>query len=144
MKRPTLLGLIAIVALVAAACGSGSSDASAGAGDGPTLTITSPSDGDEVTVPFTVEVSTSEELGPPDSGRNHWHLFFDGQEDEYTVESGDSAEIEDLSPGEHTIKVTLQHADHSPVGPEDEITVTVSGGSGDEDESESNDSGYGY
>ncbi|MGH2699471.1 MAG: hypothetical protein ACRDJL_09795 [Actinomycetota bacterium] len=129
--------LIAVALLVAAACGNDSTEGAAAAGaEGPTLTITSPSDGDEVSLPITVEVSTSEELGPEETGLHHWHLFVDGEELEYTVEASNEAMIEDLSPGEHTINASLQHADHSAAGASDEIAVIVTEGAAGEEGSE--------
>ena len=124
----TVLLLIASV-LIAAGCGLASGSPGRSGGE-PTFSITSPSDGDEVELPFTVRVASSEELGPEESGKDHWHLYFDGKEAEYEVITSTSARVDSLSSGEHTIEAALQHADHSPVGPEDEISVTVSGGAG--------------
>jgi hypothetical protein len=134
-----LWSLVVVALLVGAACGNDSSgDAAATGAGGPTLEITSPSDGDEVSVPFQVEVSSSEEIGPEESGLHHWHLFVDGNEVEYTVEPSTEAMVEDLAPGEHTINASLQHADHSSAGASDEITVVVSeGGTGDDSNDES-------
>jgi hypothetical protein len=124
------LVLVTIALLAAAGCGSDGSD-SGGGGDGgggdAAITITSPKDGDTVQVPFTITYETEAELGKPETGKDHVHVFTDGNENDYTVVGGNSFEITDLSPGEHTINVTLQHADHSPVGPAAEITVTVGG-----------------
>jgi hypothetical protein len=133
--------LAAIALLVAAACDSNEGAAEA-SDDGPTLSITSPSEGDELSLPFKVEISSSEEIGPEETGLHHWHLFVDGNELEYTVEPSSEAMIDDLSPGEHTINATLQHADHSSAGASDAITVMVGeegtvdvteGGAGEED-----------
>lgn len=131
--RP-LIAMLAATALVAAGCGSESSDAGA-APDDMTVTIESPDDGAEVPGSFTVELSSSEELGPPDSGKMHVHLTYDGNEDDYDVVESDSYEVSDLPAGEHTIEATLRNADHSPAGPEDDISVTVTG-AGDDDEKE--------
>jgi hypothetical protein len=126
----TIAGSVgATVALVLlAACGSASGSDS---GSDPTLTITSPSDGAAVGSTFEVKWNTNVELGEPDTGRDHVHVFVDGQANDYTVVGGHEFTIKGLSPGEHTVDVTLQHADHSPVGPEDEVHVDVAaGGSG--------------
>ncbi len=48
--------------------------------------------------------------------------------------------IEGLSPGEHTVNVTLQHADHSSAGAEDEVDVNV-GATGTSSETPSPDDG---
>jgi len=144
--KPWILGAVAL--LVAAACGDDSTaGATAGGGDGQAISIESPADGEEVTLPLKVEVSTSEDIGPEESGKNHWHLFVDGEELEYTVETSAEAMLDDLSPGEHTINATLQHADHSSAGASDEITVTVSGaatGNDENDDESGADSGYDY
>ncbi len=76
------------------------------------------------------------DIGPEESGKDHWHLFVDGEELEYTVEPNNEAMLDDLSPGEHTINATLQHADHSSAGASDEIAVTVTGGATGDDEGE--------
>jgi hypothetical protein len=127
--------------LAAAACGtntasgtnsssgsSGSSGSNAGS-SAPTLTITSPAAGATVTEPFMLKISSDQTLGPTSSGNDHVHLFVDGGSS-YLVVTSTRAKIKNLSPGKHTLLVTLQHADHSPVGPKARVTVTVSGGAG--------------
>lgn len=139
----------AAVALVTlAACGSGSDGS--GSGDGsPHVTITSPSDGAHVGTSFDVSWDSSVKLGPTDTGRDHVHVFVDGKSNDYTVVGGNDFTLKGLSPGEHTVNVTLQHADHSPAGAEDEVKVDV-GGSGASspttppEDSDSPDPGYGY
>jgi hypothetical protein len=105
-----------------AACG-----ANAGANDGssPSLTITSPTAGSKV--PSSVDVSwdTNVDLGVPDTGLDHVHVFVDGQANDYTVVGSDHFTVQGLTPGEHTIDVTLQHADHSSAGASDQVDVTV-------------------
>ena len=97
-------------------------------------------------MPLKVEVDTSVEIGPEESGKDHWHLFVDGEELEYSVETSNEAMLDDLLPGEHTINATLQHADHSPAGASDEIALTVTGGAtgGDDEEESGTDPGYDY
>jgi len=104
--------------------GLGSSDKQA------TFSIASPSNGAKVKVPFTVTVSSSEPLGPTNSGKDHWHLYFDGKETQYKVITSTSTRVTNLALGKYKIETSLQHADHSPVGPEDEISVTVVKGTG--------------
>jgi hypothetical protein len=60
------------------------------------------------------------------------------------VVGGNEFQVEGLSPGEHTVEISLQHADHSPVGPKSEITVTVGGGGGSESPSSDGGGGNGY
>jgi hypothetical protein len=125
----------ALTVLLAAGCGSGGSgggEAGGGGGEagggGKTLEITAPADGDTVEVPFTVELASSEELGPTESGVHHVHVFFDGDDEEYMVVEGESAEVTDLPEGEHVVNASLRNADHSPAGVETEVTVTVGAG----------------
>jgi hypothetical protein len=136
---------VALAALLAA-CG----DDAAGAGsDGASpLTITSPTDGADVGSSVKVSWDSSVELGEPDTGRDHVHVFVDGQENDYTVVGENEFTVEGLSPGEHTINVTLQHADHSSAGAEDEVDVNVTDGSGPTEapttKSTPQDPGYDY
>ncbi|MEU4363288.1 hypothetical protein [Promicromonospora sp. NPDC023987] len=132
----------ALTVLLAAGCGGGDGGTggtgggygggAGGGGDaeagGMTLEITSPQDGDTVEVPFTVELASSEELGPTDSGAHHVHVFFDGDDQEYQVVESDSVEIADLPEGEHVVNASLRNADHSPAGVETEVTVTAGAG----------------
>jgi hypothetical protein len=124
-------GLVLALGLVAAACNNDTNTPGAG---GLSLQIVGPSDGDSVTEPFEVKVDSSVDLGDPDTGAHHVHLCFDGGncDKEYTLGYGDTIEVKDLPPGEHTIEARLRNADHSDAGAADTITVTVasSGGSG--------------
>ena len=134
---PSMIGT-AFLAAALAGCG-GSSDASSdgqgssGQGSGAQqgkapLTITEPKNGATVTLPFTVKYTTSQALGPTDSGKDHVHVFLDGKSNEYTVVTANTYEIKNAPAGKHTVDVTLQHADHSPVGPKAQVSVNVSGG----------------
>ena len=132
------------VLLTLSACSSAS-----GESDDEKVTITSPTDGAVVKVPFTLEWESTVPLGPPDSGEDHVHVYVDGDSNDYTVVGGTKFQIEDLSPGEHEISISLQHADHSPVGPESTITVKVGAGSDstpdtDPDPSTDDSGGGGY
>lgn len=133
-----------VVALVGilAGCGSAGGDASTDGGDGMTLGIASPGDGEQIDVPFTVELDSSVPLGPTDSGEHHVHVFFDGDDSDYMVVESDSVEITDLPEGEHVINASLRNADHSAAGVETQTTVVVGeGGSGD---AEADDGGIEY
>src|SRR5918994_1718222 len=90
MLRTRILAGVALVALLAPACGGG---------DG-SFTIASPSDGAEVSLPFTLEFSSGEKLGPTDTGAPHVHVFFDGDDSNYEVVESDSFEVAGLSPGQ--------------------------------------------
>lgn len=124
------LAAAAGAALALTACGGGSGDDAAAGGSGGDLAIEAPADGADVSSTFTVELSSAEELGPPESGAMHVHLYYDGDDESYDVVTSDSFEVEGLGPGEHTIEASLRHADHSAAGAEDRVTVTVSEGGG--------------
>jgi hypothetical protein len=150
-RRRALRGAIALAAalvLVAAGCGDDDDTSSADAGsdagsDGEmTISVTEPADAAEVGTPFEVEVDTSVEVGEPDTGRHHVHLYYDGntQEGDYDVVYEPTFTVDrDLDPGEHTIEAVIANADHSLTDARDEVTVTVgdaasgSGGGDDDD-----------
>jgi hypothetical protein len=157
-KLKTVLAGVALLALLGAACGSseegGSSNTDAGAGGGDALSISAPEDGAEVSLPFTLEMSSADPLGAPETGDHHVHVFFDGDDSAYEVVTSDTFEVTDLSPGEHTLTASLRNADHSPAGTDVTIDLTVAGGgsdSGSKDKGSddkpapgSDDTNYGY
>jgi hypothetical protein len=127
---------VAALALLAAACGDDDGDTEAsggGGGDDLSITIETPADGASVDTPFEVKVDPSVDIGEPDTGLHHVHLYYDGEmaegdydlvyEPEFTVER-------DLGAGEHTIEAVIANADHSLTDARDEVTVTVGGASG--------------
>ncbi len=136
--------IIAAGLLAATACGSNGSSGSSSGGSKPTLNITSPAADATVTTPFTLTFTSNESIGPTDSGKDHAHLIIDGKTNNYQVVTSTRTQVRNLSPGKHTIGVTLQHADHSPVGPKAQIAVTVTGGSGTTPSSSPSSSGNGY
>jgi hypothetical protein len=145
----TAVGTAALMAL--AGCG-GSGEAGtgspggAGGGKGgtPTLTIESPANGASVGSPVTLKFSSSEAIGAEETGRDHVHLVIDGKTDDYAVVTSTTHQIKGLTPGRHTIGVTLQHADHSPAGANAEVTVNVTGGGQPASPPTENDGGGGY
>jgi hypothetical protein len=125
--RPSLAAAFAL-SVLAVACSNGTS---AAAGGGDTLSIATPADGAKVSEPFTVKFNASVPLGDPSTGEDHVHLCFDGascDSGDYLKVYSDSAQVQGLSPGQHTIEASLRNADHSAVGPTATITVTVTGG----------------
>lgn len=148
LTRQVVLRVAALLAgVVLTGCGPLYAPPGAGTDSGATLSITEPGDNATVTQPFTLKVESSAELGPTDSGKHHVHLSFDGNADDYTVEPDGELIIDQLSPGRHTIKVTLQHADHSSAGAEDELTVMVADGAApttEEEDQGSGSDGYDY
>ncbi len=153
-KRLRMIAAVGALALGVSACGGDDGEdgsISTGSGDsGMSVEILQPADGDTISVPFTLEVDSSEELGATDAGLHHVHIFFDGDDSSYEViEDGnvepreiaeDSPAVEGLEPGEHVLNISLRNADHSPAGAEAEVTVNVedAGASpaGDSDEPE--------
>ena len=149
--RQHVRGLVAlaVVLLTAAACGSSSDvGTTSGGGGGERVKITSPADGATVRQPFTLKWNSTVPLGPTDSGKDHVHVYTDGHANDYTVVGGNHFKINGLTPGKHTVQISLQHADHSPVGPKSEITVMVTGGGSTSSPSSSSSGGdgggYGY
>jgi hypothetical protein len=143
---------LAALALVLAACGddddattAGASDAGSGGGGGDELSIdlAQPADGDEVGDTFDVEIDSSVELGEPDTGLHHVHLYYDGEtaDGEYDLVYDTSFTVErDLGEGEHTVEAVIANADHSLTDARDEVTVTVGGApAGDDDTDEGTD-----
>lgn len=137
MRRSTLATTLTVAALALAGCGSygggsnssGASGNTAGSGSDK-LTIVSPKNGATVKAPVTLRWTSTVPLGPPATGRDHVHVFVDGQSNDYTVVGGHQFTVKNLTNGKHELDISLQHADHSPVGPEAAITVHVTGASG--------------
>ena len=149
--RHVVRSSVAVIAfaLVITSCGSASGNDTDDTGTksgGEKLRITSPADGATVQVPFMLSWDSTVPLGPPDTGKDHVHVYVDGDESDYTVVGGTSSQVKELPPGEHTVEISLQHADHSPVGPESEVSVTVEGGGGSETPTgdDTGGGGYGY
>jgi len=130
VRRSWILGVVVVLPLIVSACGSGSGGGSGSSGGDERVAITSPKDGADVTVPFTLRWTSTVKLGPVDTGRDHVHVYVDGNANDYTVVGANQFSVKDLSPGMHKVEISLQHADHSPVGPKSAITVNVVGGSG--------------
>lgn len=144
--RAGVVAAVAAAAVLLAGC-SGSGDAATtdnGGSKAEGITISAPKDGASVSVPFTLEFDAGD-IGPTETGKDHVHIFADGDESDYTVVGENKFEIKGLSEGKHTINITKQHADHSPAGSEAEITVNVTGGDTSSDSGSSDgDSGYDY
>lgn len=98
--------LVLVLALLLGSCGDRGGNA------GPVLTIVSPEDQAEVTVPFTLEVSTDAELS---AGDQRLQVWVDGLEGPTSTE--ETVQIGDLVPGAHMIHVGV-------TGPEGELTLS--------------------
>jgi hypothetical protein len=135
--RRALFGLLAVSALAVAACGEDSSDGSEGAEPAAaagalSISIDAPADGAEVPGDFEVTMSPNVDVGEPDSGLHHVHLYHDGKtaEGEYDMVFATTATVTGLEPGEHTIEAVVVNADHSPTDARAEIRVLVTGSAG--------------
>lgn len=95
-----------------------------------------------VSLAFTVKVDAGVPLGPTESGEHHVHLWLDNHANDYLVVESDTAEITSgqkatlsgkplgVSPGMHTIHVSLRNANHSAAGVDTEIPIKVGTGTG--------------
>jgi len=123
-----VLGAVLPIALLAAACGGGDDTASAGSSS-PTVAISSPADGATVGRSFDVKLDVNFPIGAPDTGRDHVHLYYDGDraEGQYGIAYDKTFTVSGLSPGTHEIEAVVAHADHSTTDAHSQpITVTVS------------------
>ncbi len=151
MRRKLVL-LLTVLALVSLACGGGDdteAEQAARQGDEAaeprlSLSIEDPAEGARVRLPFTVEYTASVPLGAPETGKHHVHVWYDGNENEYDVVNGATYRVSDLSPGRHTVTVSLRNADHSAAGAEDEVTVAVTAGEKTGEGGGEGDGGYQY
>jgi hypothetical protein len=116
------------IALLAAACGGGGKSAGA-TPKSPTVAITSPADDATVGRSFDVKLDVNFPIGKPDTGRDHVHLYYDGnrQEGHYGIAYDKTFTVTGLTPGRHEIEAVVAHADHSTTSTHSRpITVTVS------------------
>jgi hypothetical protein len=123
-------GAVLALALLAAACGGDDGTASAGDGN-PTVAIAAPSDGASVGTSFDVQLDVNFPIGQPDTGRDHVHLYYDGNraEGEYGIAYDTTFTVTGLDPGEHEIEAVVAHADHSTTDVHSApITVAVTSG----------------
>ena len=96
--------------------------------DRPGISITSPPEGESISSDATVTVSIENFTLDPDAvgtapvdGEGHWHVFVDGDYQNYSTE--DSISISGLSSGEHQIMVELYNNDHTEL--DDRVLDTV-------------------
>jgi hypothetical protein len=152
------LAVAAAAILLAAGCGDDDDDTTAagtgsgGGGGDMTVDIVEPADSAEVGAEFDVDVDTSVDIGEPDTGLHHVHLYYDGNtaEGEYDIVYSTPFTVDRLDPGEHTIEAVIANADHSLTDARTEITVTVGDAAGGgqttttDATTDTTDSGYGY
>jgi hypothetical protein len=105
-------------------------ETSAAAAGAPRVTITSPKNGAEVGKSFPLMFTSSVPIGALETGADHVHVVVDGDTSDFSVVTARRTMVTNLSPGRHTVGITLQHADHSPAGAQDQVTVMVAKGAG--------------
>ena len=90
--------------------------------------VTSPKRGAVVPRTFTVRIATNVAIGPPDTGRHHIHLYWDGQraEGKYDIVYKKTFKKKGLSPGVHHLDAVIANADHSTTSTHEKLDVTVS------------------
>jgi hypothetical protein len=89
--------------------------------------VTSPRRGAVVPRAFTVRIATNVAIGPPDTGRHHIHLYWDGQraEGRYDIVYKKTFRKTGLAPGVHRLDAVIANADHSTTSTHEKLTVTV-------------------
>ena len=108
--------------------GGAAQDSGANSSSAPKVTITSPQSGAKVGSSFPLTYTSSVPIGALETGEDHVHVVIDGNTNDFTVVTAHKYMVKNLSPGKHTVGITLQHADHSPAGAQDQVTVMVSKG----------------
>jgi len=145
------VAVAAVALLIAAGCGDDDDDTTAGGSGGGsgggdmTVDIVEPGDGTEVGSEFDVEVDTSVDIGEPDTGLHHVHLYYDGNtaDGEYDLVYEPRFTVDRLDPGQHTIEAVIANADHSLTDARTEVTVTVGEGAAGDTSTDATDAGDG-
>ena len=133
-KAPILL--LAVVLSLSACRDVGS--AGGAAGGEMSLSIQEPEDGAQVSGEVNLAVSVEgAEIGPPDSGAMHIHVYVDDS-DQYEVVTTTETSVS-VPDGDHTVRVVLAQPNHEETEISDEVTFSVSAGAGDTE-----DTGGGY
>jgi hypothetical protein len=121
--RPFSKASVALLLVGATACAN-NSGASSGS---PRISVTSPNDGATVQSPVRLQLSvTGAEIGPPDTGKMHFHVHIDDS-DQYSVVTATTATLP-VPAGEHTLHVVLAQPNHDETDTSTSVTITVSGG----------------
>jgi hypothetical protein len=137
MRSPAAAFLLLVVVLSLAACRDVAPAGGAGGGE-MSLSIEEPADGAEVSGEVNLAVSVEgAEIGPPDSGAMHIHVYVDDS-DQYEVVTTTETSVS-VPNGDHTVRVVLAQPNHEETEISDEVTFSVSAGAGD-----TGDTGGGY
>jgi hypothetical protein len=126
---------VAIVLLaLSVACAKGATPSSG------SLSIVSPKDGATVTGPVRLVLSAAGvQIGPPETGKMHFHVHVDGSS-QYSVVTSTQASLQ-IPSGQHTLKVVLARPNHDETATSATLTITVSQGGASPSPTSS---GYGY
>jgi hypothetical protein len=128
--------LLALVLSLAACRDVGT--AGGGGGGEMSLSIEEPEDGAKVSGKVNVAVSVEgAEIGPPDSGAMHVHVYVDDSS-QYEVVTTTETTVS-VPNGDHSLRVVLAQPNHEETTISDEVTFSVSAGAG-----ETGDTGGGY
>jgi hypothetical protein len=137
MRSTGATALLLAVVLFLAACRDVGTAGGAGGGE-MSLSIEEPADGAEVSGKVNLAVSVEgTEIGAPDSGAMHIHVYLDDSDDYDVVTSTESSVS--VPNGEHSLRVVLAQPNHEETGVSDEVTFSVSAATGD-----TGDTGGGY
>lgn len=93
----------------------------------PVLNAEYAQNGRNVTITYKVDnfkISGDQIDKAPVAGVGHLHLYVDGKH-KALLKTNVPVKLENLSPGEHTIKLDLQNNNHTPLNVEKEFKITV-------------------
>jgi hypothetical protein len=122
MPRFVVLAFLVLPLASAAGC---RQQASPGGASG--LSIQSPQDGATVSSPVRLVVSVpGTEIGPPDTGEMHLHLYV-GDSTDYEVVTSTEASLP-VPQGDQTLRVVLADPNHDETDVSASVSITVSGG----------------
>lgn len=94
-----------------------------------TLEVMTPTEGETVTVPFEVSVSSNQELGAIPDELHHMHIWFGDTTGQPLIIESDTTMIEDAPNGETTMIVQVHTFEHVPASEQVEVPLVVEGGS---------------
>jgi hypothetical protein len=93
----------------------------------PTLDAKFVQDGRDVTITYTVKnmnISADHVDHAPVQGEGHLHIYVDGKQ-KAVLKTAAPVKLENLTPGKHTIKLDLQHNNHTPLNVEKIFDIEV-------------------
>jgi hypothetical protein len=122
--------LLLTLVLALAACRDVGDSGGGEPGGAMSLSIEEPQDGEMVSGKVDLAVSVDgAEIGPPESGAMHIHVYLDDS-DNYEVVTSTETSVS-VPNGEHTLRVVLAEPNHEETAISDEVTLNVSAATGD-------------